>query len=121
MFNHGFRAVTSPEHLETALTISNRRPVVIFKHSTRCGVSAEALEVLTATMADLGGDIEVWVITVPAQREMSNQVAIRLGVRHESPQLIVLRDGAVAWHASHFRLTSSAIEAALGEPAAVGS
>ena len=53
------------------------------------------------------------MVTVQTHRNVSNAVATRLGVRHETPQALLVRNGQVIWAASHFRVTAAAVAAAL--------
>jgi bacillithiol system protein YtxJ len=62
----------------------------------------------------------VFVVSIPFGRPVSNEIARRFGVRHESPQVLVLRDGGIAWHASHFRVTREGIASALARIAPAG-
>lgn len=100
--------------LEAAIAESRTRPVVLFKHSRNCGVSCEALDELRAHVQSAGADAAYKVITVQSHRAVSDGAARRLGVRHETPQAIVLRDGRPVWNASHFRITAEALSNALG-------
>lgn len=86
---------------------SKERPVVIFKHSLTCPISASAYE----QMAQLDG--EVALVEVQRSRELSNEIENLLGVAHESPQVIVLWKGQVVWNASHFRVTADAVAKAV--------
>jgi bacillithiol system protein YtxJ len=49
------------------------------------------------------------MVTVQSHRKLSDEMAVRLGIRHETPQAILLRDGRPVWSASHFRITASAL------------
>jgi bacillithiol system protein YtxJ len=102
----------SPADLDAALARSHDHPIVIFKHSATCGTSAMAHEEVEAFIAGAPW-AEVFVVSVHAGRKLSNDIAARFKVRHESPQALVIKDGAVSWHASHFRVTGDAIAAAL--------
>ena len=53
--------------------------------------------------------IPVYLVDVIAQRPLSREIAARLGIRHESPQAILFRQGAAAWHASHDAVTAEAL------------
>jgi bacillithiol system protein YtxJ len=53
------------------------------------------------------------MVTVQTHREVSNAITSRLGVRHETPQALLVRDGRVIWSASHFRVTSSSVGQAI--------
>ena len=100
--------------LDRLLDESTRRPVLLFKHSYSCGTSAEALDQLIEHLEDArreGADYAV--VTVQTHRDVSNAVSARLGVRHETPQALLIRDGRVVWSASHFRVTADAVTRAL--------
>jgi len=111
--------LTSVQHvdeIELLLAGSVSRPVLLFKHSHSCGVSAEALdELLDHLNADTDA-ADYALVTVQTHRDVSNAIAARLGVRHETPQAILVRDGRAVWTASHFRVNASAIRKALAQP-----
>jgi thioredoxin 1 len=92
--------------LDEALIESRTRPVLLFKHSRTCGISCEALDELHAHVAEATADVAYRMITVQTHRTVADAVTDRLGIRHESPQAIVIRDGGVVWHGSHFRITA---------------
>lgn len=106
MENH-FVKVTDIKAFEEMTDRSKERPVVIFKHSLTCPISAGAYD----QMAEYQG--EVALIEVQRARALSTELENRLGVAHESPQVIVLRNGQVAWNASHFKITTDAVAAAV--------
>jgi monothiol bacilliredoxin len=87
-----------------------REPLaIIFKHSTQCpGSSGACREVESFLKAH--PDAPVHLLLVVEDRSVSNFVAERCRVRHESPQLIMLKDGRVLWHDSHEGITQRAIE-----------
>lgn len=93
--------------LEAAIAESLDRPVVLFKHSRTCGISCEALDELHAHAEQTGPRAAYKVITVQSHRRLSDDAAQRFGIRHETPQAIVLRDGRPVWNASHFRITAA--------------
>ncbi|HLY72697.1 MAG TPA: bacillithiol system redox-active protein YtxJ [Planctomycetota bacterium] len=68
-------------------------PVVIYKHSTQCGICDAALEEVQAFEEKNPAVATIYYLDLLAHRELSNAVARNLGIRHESPQAIVLRDG----------------------------
>ncbi len=78
--------------------------VVVFKHSTTCPVSYAADREMNGFMAR-HPEVPVQKVLVREQRELSKQIAEWTGVRHESPQIIVLRKGAVIADASHGDVT----------------
>jgi bacillithiol system protein YtxJ len=99
--------------LESAIAESRERPVLIFKHSRTCGISCEAIDRLHAHMAEEAAGASYNLITVQSHRLVSDEAAMLLGVRHETPQAILLRDGVPVWSASHFRITAEALRKVL--------
>ncbi len=108
MDNH-FVRVKDTETLAELTERSKSRPLVIFKHSLTCPISAAAYE----QMSQFDG--EVALIEVQVARALSTEIEDSLGVAHESPQVIVLTNGKVAWNASHFRITAEAVAEAVRE------
>ena len=101
------------EQLDELLAESSHRPLLLFKHSASCGTSFEALDELIDHLNDERLPARYAMITVQTHRELSTAVARRLGVRHETPQALLIREGRVVWSASHFRVTGGALEAAI--------
>jgi bacillithiol system protein YtxJ len=102
------------DELEQLLTESGAQPLLLFKHSYSCGISAEALDELVEYLnSDRPGSVRYAMVTVQTHRDVSNAVAAKLGVRHETPQALVIRNGRVVWTASHFRVTAKAVDAAI--------
>ena len=102
--------------LEAAIAESVERPVLLFKHSRTCGISCEALDELEAHVAGHAGNASgasYKMITVQSHRRLSDSAAERLGIRHETPQAILLKDGRAVWNASHFRITAAALARAI--------
>lgn len=90
--------------LEAIGEASFSRPQLIFKHSTRCGISAEVLERLDLAGSRLTEAMDVHYLDLLAFRPVSNQVAAQWSVPHQSPQAILLVEGRVAYQASHFSI-----------------
>ncbi len=104
--------------LDRLLAQAGAQPVLIFKHSTQCPISAAAYRAFHAAVAsgDLGA-VGPAMVRVVEERPVSQAVAARLGVRHESPQALLVRDGRVLWQASHYAITRDALRAAAREAA----
>ncbi len=85
---------------------------VIFKHSTSCNLSAMAHDEVRRYLGRPDAT-RIALLKVIESRPVSNAVEERTGIRHESPQVLVLRNGAVVWHASHRRVTAEAIAEAV--------
>lgn len=99
--------------LDAALAQSAARPIVLFKHSPTCGTSAWAYEEIEILLEDPSVKVDVFLINVLANRDVSNAIAAHLNIRHESPQVLILRNGAVQWHATHYRVTAQSVAGAL--------
>jgi bacillithiol system protein YtxJ len=104
-----FMPVSDSAELETLFALSHERPVVLFKHSLTCPISSAAYQ----EMSGFEGDVSL--IVVQRSREVSREVEQLTGIRHESPQAIILRNGQAVWNASHWRITRTAVEDALSE------
>ncbi len=86
---------------------------IIFKHSTMCGISARAHEETERFLAE-NPEHAVYKVEVLESRSVSDYIEAKTGVRHASPQLLVLRSGEVVWHDSHAGVTAEAIATSLG-------
>ena len=80
---------------------SGERPIVIFKHSTRCSISHFVHRSLASNWNFKSGELPFYYLDLIAHRDISNAVADHYGVKHESPQLILLYKNQVLYHASH--------------------
>lgn len=105
------RDLATADELDTSLAAP--QATLLFKHSPTCGVSAQANDDILQMLAGPALPVHMWRIPVQARRPLSNAVAARFGIRHESPQVILVKDGAVVWHASHFHVNAEEIRAAL--------
>ena len=86
---------------------------IIFKHSTMCGISARAHDETERFLAE-NPEHAVYKVEVIESRRVSDYIEAKTGVRHASPQLLVLRSGEVVWHDSHAGVTAEAIATSLG-------
>lgn len=108
-------SLTTVDQWTAALDATASRPLLVFKHSTRCPVSAGAHDELTGWVEDTAGlTIDYALVYVVENRPVSDAVAGALGLKHESPQAILIDKGKVQWHASHWSITYSAFEERLG-------
>lgn len=105
--------LTSLEALDALIVESGARPVLLFKHSETCGLSLQAHEEVQDLVADATFEVPVHLVSVQRSREVSNAIAERLRVRHQSPQMLLVQDGEVAWHTSHLAITADAVRAAV--------
>ena len=100
------------QDLEQLLERSKAEPILIFKHSTQCAISAQAYEEFT-DFAEGVGALPCGVVLVIENRELSNEIAVRFGLRHQSPQALLIKDRRVVWSASHWSITSDSLNDAL--------
>jgi bacillithiol system protein YtxJ len=99
-----FHKIDSLEFLDELFAASMKRPIVIFKHSGRCGTSSHMLEEIGAVEGD------IYYVVVQDARDISEAIAIRTGFRHHTPQVFVIRDGAAVYHATHYAIDPQKIE-----------
>ena len=99
------------EDLEELIERSRTDPILIFKHSTQCSISIAVYDEFLKFTED-ASDVACGVVLVLENRRLSNTIASRFGVRHESPQAIVLRNGQPHWNASHWAITTDALSKA---------
>jgi bacillithiol system protein YtxJ len=107
-----FKAILNEADLDGVL---RRGVAVLFKHSTTCPISTRAKEQVGEFMRQHPG-VPVYLVDVLAQKPLSQQIAADLGIRHESPQAILLQRGKPLWHASHHEVTAAAISKRLPSP-----
>lgn len=103
----GFTSVGDERELEELFQLSHSRPVILFKHSSTCPISAAAYQ----QMSRYGGPVSL--VVVQRERDLSRRIESLTGVRHESPQAIILRNGQAVWSASHWSVTADAVKDAM--------
>jgi bacillithiol system protein YtxJ len=81
---------------------------ILFKHSTRCPISAAARAEMQRFM-ELNPDEPVYCVDVNDSTEASQYLAEKTGIEHHSPQVIVTRGGRPEWHASHFDIKADEV------------
>lgn len=104
-----WKVLESEKQLEQAIQDSHDKPVVLFKHSVTCGISAGAKHRLESGWNFDGADLDFYYLDLLANRPISNKIAEDLGVLHQSPQLIVLKNGKAVFNTSHHRINVQAI------------
>ena len=100
---NSFFKIDNRETLDQLITDSKSKPVVIFKHSNACGISASAYREMEKLEA------QVNLLEVQSARDVSRELADITGIRHETPQVIVFKDGKAVWNASHFDVKAGAV------------
>jgi len=107
-----FEEITDPAQLEALL--QSDHPVWLMKHSTTCPISAAAYQQFEQYL-DQHPQAEAGFIVVQSSRDLSNQVAQMTGVTHQSPQVLLVRNGQVLFHASHGDITVQNLAHAMRE------
>ena len=95
----------SPVDAEAMLEVSRSEPVALLKHSVTCPVSAYGRQEFMR-LVDLG-DIPLYVVVVQYARAVSAALEAELGVRHESPQALILYEGTAVFHQNHGRIRAT--------------
>lgn len=96
--------------LDEIIEESKTKPVAIFKHSTRCGISRMALKRFEGAYELEDGQMSMYFLDLLSHRDISNEIAGRFKVHHESPQLIIVKDGSSIYDASHYSIDGSSLK-----------
>lgn len=104
-----WRKLESLDDLFAALEQSNVAPVALFKHSTRCSISSAAKDRIERQWAFSESQLPIYYLDLIQFREISNKIAELTGVSHESPQLIIVKNGKSVYNASHMGITPKLI------------
>ncbi|RJX40099.1 bacillithiol system redox-active protein YtxJ [Paenibacillus pinisoli] len=109
-----YREITTAEEWDNVFQESESKPLVVFKHSTTCPVSANAHEEFSNYLGGSPKDnIDYVLVKVIESRPVSNKIAEDTGVKHESPQIIYIDKKKKVWTASHWSVTKAHISAVL--------
>lgn len=104
-----WNALTDLEQLNEIISLSNEKPVVIFKHSTRCSISRMALKQFENEF-DLSDKVTPYFLDLIVHRDISNGIASRFGVMHQSPQLLLIKGGKSVYDVSHSDIDADALK-----------
>ncbi len=99
--NSIWNTISNPSHFKEVLQKSEEQPQLIYKHSHRCSVCFVAKGNLEKASGEILEQADMHFLNVVNNRAASDEIASELDVRHESPQVILLNNGEVIWHASH--------------------
>lgn len=113
--------LTSLEQLDQIAERSKAVPCLLFKHSTRCSISAMAKHRLEAEWDFSPDAVEPYYLDLIAFRPVSSAIAERFSVYHESPQVLLVKDGVCFYDASHLDITVAELKAALSSPEYAGT
>lgn len=96
-----WQKLTEQSQLKEILGNKNGEKHILFKHSTRCSISAMALNRFQTDWSEDYKDVHIWYLDLLNFRELSNLIAEETGVHHQSPQAIAVKNGEVTYTASH--------------------
>ena len=108
-----WRPLTEMQQLDEIVEASKVTPVAIFKNSTTCGISRMALKGLQRDYAIAKDELDMYMLDLLQYRSLSNEIAQRFGVYHESPQLLLIKDGKCVYHTSHSSIDADELKAKL--------
>jgi len=102
------------EAIERIKDESRTKPVLIFKHSTRCNISRAALDRLERHWNDTEvPETKLYFLDLLSHRQISDLVADAFQIEHESPQVLLIRDGVAVYHQSHFGIDYDDLRSAI--------
>lgn len=108
-----WKNITSVEQLSDLLHNVGEKPILLFKHSTRCGISSMVLNSFEGDW-NTGSDLcDLYFIDLLSHRDVSNEVAVLTGIIHQSPQAIVIKGKEIIYDATHSSINARAIQSLL--------
>lgn len=105
--------LTEKSQIEEIILKSATKPVLIFKHSTRCGVSRMALKNFERDYDIEKTALELYFLDILKYRELSNEVSKSLAVHHQSPQILLIKNKSVIYHDSHYQISVETVKEVL--------
>lgn len=106
----GWNDLTQVQQLDTIVAESAETPVIIFKHSTRCPVSRMALKNFENEYEIEAGSAKPYFLDLIEHRDVSNEIASRFNVVHQSPQVVVIKNGQSVYDESHDAIDAGVVK-----------
>lgn len=103
-------ALTDKNQLDEIISLSNSKPVLIFKHSTSCGISRMSLKTFEREFDLKEAEISLYFLDLLSYRALSNEISEKFGVIHQSPQVLVIKNGKVIYNDSHHSISVNDIK-----------
>jgi bacillithiol system protein YtxJ len=98
--------LTSLEQLDEIKAQSKAETILIFKHSTRCGISSMVIKRFEKLFDESMAKVKVYYLDLLAYRNVSDEVGYTFQVMHQSPQLLIIKNETTVFHASHYDITA---------------
>jgi bacillithiol system protein YtxJ len=108
--NFPWKPLTSVSQLNEIIETSKTKPVILFKHSTRCGVSRMVLKQFERDFNFEEGSMDFYYLDLLSYRDISDEIAARFQVMHQSPQLLVIKNGVSVAHGSHYEILEMSLK-----------
>ena len=105
--------LTNIAQLDEIDAASNEKPVVIFKHSTRCSISRMALKQFEKEYTLTDNEVTIYFLDLLSFRAISNEIALRFKIEHQSPQLILIKNEKAIYNVSHSDIDAANLKASL--------
>ncbi len=101
------------EQLDEIVKRSKGKPQLIYKHSTTCGISRMVLNMFTEAYAFDENQADLYYLDLHSYRDVSNETGYKFQVMHQSPQLLIIKNGVAVAHASHGAISDMDLESYL--------
>lgn len=108
-----WKYITSVEQLSELLHNVGEKPLLLFKHSTRCGVSSMVLRSFENEWSTGDELCDLYFIDLLNHRDVSNEIAVLTGIVHQSPQAIVIKGKEIIYDATHSNIDARSIQSTL--------
>jgi bacillithiol system protein YtxJ len=106
---YNWKELYTEQDVDELITKSAERPQLIFKHSVTCGISAHALFKLEEGTEALLQQADVHYLNLLRHRDVSNYIARKLSITHQSPQILILKNGHAVFSTSHHAINIKTI------------
>jgi bacillithiol system protein YtxJ len=106
----GWRILTDLGQLNEIIELSHQQSVLIFKHSTRCSISRFALKNFENDYDFLNEELQSYFLDLLEYRSISNEIANRFKIIHQSPQILLIKEGNCIYHQSHDGIAISSLK-----------
>lgn len=107
--NKDWISLSDPQQINELIMESRSIPVIIYKHSSRCGLSAMTENKLEEGWEILKPRVKLYFLDLIRNREVSNSVAERFNIRHQSPQILIIKNGICVYNSSHYEINVETI------------
>ncbi|HZW78566.1 MAG TPA: bacillithiol system redox-active protein YtxJ [Flavobacteriaceae bacterium] len=106
--------ISDERMLDEIIEESEKVPVLIFKHSTRCGISRAVLKIFERNYKLNEDQLKLYFLDLLQYRDISNRIASRFGVQHESPQILIIKGGKSIYDTSHHSIDADEVAKIVG-------